>query len=246
VNARLSRGPATDRLTDYRRMVAALATAAARCTADLAAAERAYLAGVATATAERAAAQDDAARAERRTARAAAAVVDTDLAVERLWRELRRALRWRGALLGDPPAPATDITPPPAAATAPAGHDELLTHTARRIAALRGRRPGDRPTGRVRPLPRALLPVLPVLGAAAASVAALVAGGLVTLGQGAGPVPTAVRLTGYAAFLVAPFTGIPVATAAGRRLRRGIDAGAIALVVLGGMVAGCVISVALR
>lgn len=162
----------------------------------------------------------------------AAAVVDTDAEADRLCGELRRNLGWRGGLRGDTPAPAE----PDPGATA----GRLLAAAGARIGALRP----DRPR---RPLPRAVAALLPVLGAAMAALAALVAGGLVTLGRGEAGVPGVLRGLGYLAFLLAPFAGLPAgAMLVDRRSGGRLDAGGIAGIVLGGMVAGSAVALALR
>jgi hypothetical protein len=231
--------PPVDRLVEYRRLVVALTTASARRAADVAAAEEAYADGVAAVEAELAALTAAADRAERVAARAAAAVVAVDLEADRLWARLRKVLGWRGALLGDTPTPAE----PEPGAPEPA---VLLARAGRAVEALRPDSP--RRTGPVRPLPWLVVALLPALGAAAAATAALAAGGLVTLGQaGAGlSVGAALRGLGYLAFLAAPFAGTPVAAALAARRGRRLDAGGLALTVVGGMVAASAVALALR
>ena len=231
--------PPVDRLVEYRRLVAALTTAAARREADLTAAEQAYAGGVAAVEAELAALTTAADRAERAAARAAAAVVAVDREADRLWARLRKVLGWRGALLGDTPAPAE----PERGAPEPGA---LLARAGRAVEALRPDSP--RRTGPVRPLPWLVVALLPALGAAAAALAALAAGGLVTLGHAtaAEPLGSALRGLGYLAFLAAPFAGAPVAAALAARRGRRLDAGGMALAVVGGMVAACAVALALR
>ncbi|HYN92525.1 MAG TPA: hypothetical protein VES42_01555 [Pilimelia sp.] len=222
----------TDRLAQYRRLVDRLAAAAERRDADTAAAHEAYAAGLTRAREELAAATAAAERAERQTAAAASALVTVDEEAHQLWVQLRRTLGWRGATLGD--------TPEPTEAEAGTDADELLSRAAREVVGLR--RDGPRPT-----LPWPALPLLPLLGAAAATVVALLAGGLVALGQGDAAVQAPLRLLGYLAFLIAPFAGLPVAVAvADSRFAARVDPGGVGLVVLGGMVAACGISLALR
>jgi hypothetical protein len=231
--------PPVDRLVEYRRLVVALTTASARRTADVAAAEDAYAGGVAAVEAELAALTAEADRSERSAARAASAVVAVDLEADRLWGRLRKVLGWRGALLGDTPAPAE----PEQGAPEPA---VLLARAGRAVEALRPDSP--RRTGPVRPLPWLVVALLPALGAAVAATVALAAGGLVTLGHAGGGahVGAGLRGLGYLAFLAAPFAGTPVAAAlAGRRGRR-LDAGGLALTVVGGMVAASAVALALR
>jgi hypothetical protein len=240
-----------DRLVEYRRLVTALTAASARRAADLETAERAYARGTAEAEAELTALTTAADRAERWAAGAAAAVVAVDREADRLWAELRRVLGWRGALLGDTPAPAD----PDRGASGPA----LLARAARAVDALRPensrlerqrdrQRDGRRRAGVRRRLPWwVVVTLLPALGATVAAAVALAAGGLVTLGQVGGRAGEAMRLLGYLTFLIAPFTGLPAAAAvAGRRFGGRLDAGGVALTVLGGMIAGCAIALALR
>jgi hypothetical protein len=264
----LPRTVAPDRLTEYRNLVAVLATAAARCEADLTAAERAYASAVATVEAELAEVTAAAERAERAAASAAAVVLAIDEETDRLWSALRKAMGWRGLLLGAPPAPDPDppaqappaqvppaqvpparsapdpaVGPPagPPAGTPRGGPPRVvLDRAAARIAALRRSRP-------TAPPPRWATPLMPVLGAAVASAFALVAGGLVSLGRLPSEAADGLRIGGYLTLLIAPFSGIPVAVALmGRRFGSRLDTGAIALIILGGMVAGCAIPVALR
>jgi hypothetical protein len=248
---------------EYQRLVAALTAAAGRRAAELVAAEQAYADGVAAAEAELAELTAAADRAERWAAGAATAVVAVDREAERLWAELRRVLGWRGALLGDPPAPAEPVAGVPGPV--------LLARAAHAVAGLRadregrGRRQrGDRRGGRAgggaagrharRTLPWWAVALLPVLGAGAAAVIALAAGGLVTLSGLAGgsvlgglSLARALGAMGWLAFLAAPFAGVPVAVAVGLR-RFGVrpDAGGVALTVVAGMVAACAIALALR
>jgi hypothetical protein len=227
--------------------VAALVAAAARRDAELAAAHRSYVDGVRQAEADLAAAAAAADEAERRAAAAAAAVLEADAEADRIWAGVRRVLGWRGMRLGDTPAPADidpqDIDPGAVDAGSPLPRDAaeaLLARAARRVAALRR----DGPRGA---LPWQVLPLLPVLGAVAATVVALLAGGLVTVGRGEDGFGGPVRLAGYLCFLAAPFAGVPLASAvADRRFGARLDTGGIGLIVLGGMVAGCAISFALR
>jgi hypothetical protein len=164
-------------------------------------------------------------------------VVHTDAEADRVWRALRGVLGWRGALLGALPPPAE---PEADGGAAGAGHVRLLARAARGVGALAA---GRSETS----APRLVLPLLPLLGAAVATVVALVAGGLVTLGQVGGGAGAWLRLLGYLAFLVAPFTGVPVGVAlAARRYGTRLDAGGLAVIVMGGLVAGCAVSLALR
>jgi len=235
-----------DRLSEYRRLAARVAAARGHRDAELVAADEAYAAGVAAAAEARSAAASAAAAADGRAAAAASAVVAVDAEAERLWDELRRTLGWRASGLARGFAglgwstPGFGQVPSPAEAAPGDTPEDLLTRAAAHVAALH-------PDAPRRPLPWLVLPLLPLLGAASATVAGLLAGGLVTVGQGGTGVHLTLRLAGYVAFLLAPFTGVPVARAlAERRFGSRLDTGAIGLIVFGGMVAGCGISVALR
>lgn len=215
---------------EYRRLVGALAAAASRRDAELAAAERSYQDGAAAAAAELARANAGAGDADRRAGAAATAVVEADREAARLWGELRKVRGWRARRLGElPPPAATDPLPEGNAV-------ELLDAAAKRIDLVR--RGAPRP-----PLPRWLLPLLPPLGAAAATMTGLVAGGLVTVAHFDTGMEWPLRLLGWLAFLVAPFTGVPVAALwVDRQFGSRLDTGAIGLIVLGGMAAGCGLS----
>jgi hypothetical protein len=242
-----------DRLVEYRRLVTALAAASARRVADLEAAERAYAAGTAEAEAELTALTAAADHAERWAAGAAATVVAVDSEADRLWAELRRALGWRGVLLGDTPAPGEpdrDASGPVLLARAARAVDALRPDSSRRDPQRRDQQRRDqqrRRDGVRRRLPWWAVTLLPGLGAAVAATVALAAGGLVTLGQAGGQAGEAMRMLGYLTFLFAPFTGLPAAAAmAGRRFGGRLDAGGVALTVLGGMIAGSAIALGLR
>jgi hypothetical protein len=219
---------------DYRRLVGALAAAANRRDAELANAERSYQDGAAVAAAELALANAEAGDADRRAGAAATAVVKADREATRLWDELRRVRGWRGRRLGDLPSP-TPVDLLPAVAPAAAAV-ELLDGAARRID--QARRGAPRP-----PLPRWLLPLLPPLGAIGATMTGLVAGGLVTIAHFDTGLQWPLRLLGWLAFLVAPFTSVPVAAIwVDRQFNSRLDTGATGLTVLGGLSAGCALS----
>lgn len=219
---------------DYRRLVGALAAAANRRDAELANAERSYQDGAAAAAADLALANAEAGDADRRAGAAATAVVKADREATRLWDELRRLRGWRGRRLGDlPPPTPVDLLP---AGSAPAMAVELLDGAARRID--QARRGAPRP-----PLPRWVLPLLPPLGALGASMTGLVAGGLVTVAHFDTGLQWPLRLLGWLAFLLAPFTSVPAAaTWVDRQFGSRLDTGAIGLTVLGGLSAGCALS----
>lgn len=219
---------------EYRRLVGGLAATANRRDAELAAAERSYQDGAAAAASELALASIDASEADRRASVGATAVVEVDREATRLWDELKRVRGWRGRRLGElpPPAPADSLPPdaPPGLAV------ELLDEAARRID--QARRGAPRPA-----LPRWLLPLLPPLGAAGATMTGLVAGGLVTMGHLDTGFQWPLRLLGWCVFLVAPFTSVPLgAMWVDRQFGSRLDTGAIGLIVLGGMTAGCGLS----
>lgn len=217
---------------EYRRLVEALAVAASQRDAELAAAERTYQECAGAASTRLARADAAAFEADRRTGAAASTVVDVDREAARLWDELRRSGGWWARLrrLGDLPLPAQAGDLP----DEPPG--ELLGSAAKRIDNARRGAPRA-------PLPRWLLPLLPPLGATAATMTGLVAGGLVTLAHFESELAWPLRLLGWLAFLIAPFTGVPPAALWVRRqFGSRLDTGAIGLIVLGGMAAGCGLS----
>jgi hypothetical protein len=222
---------------EYRRLVGALAAAARERDGKLAAAERAYQDGAAAASAE--VARSDAAlvEAERAASAAAITVVDVDREAARIWDELRRVGGWWARLrrVGELPLPDHAVHAP-AAGTVEAEAVALLDAAARRIDPVRRGAPRA-------PLPRWLLPLLPPLGAIAATMTGLVAGGLVTLAHFDSELAWPLRLLGWLTFLIAPFTGVPPAALwVGRQFGSRLDTGAIGLIVLGGMAAGCGLS----
>jgi hypothetical protein len=175
--------------------------------------------------------------AERRANAAGTTVVEVDREAARVWDELRRAGSWWSRLrrVGDLPLP-DQIGHTPAGGAVEAEAVALLDAAARRIDPVR------RGAARA-PLPRWLLPLLPPLGATAATMTGLVAGGLVTLAHFDSELAWPLRLLGWLTFLIAPFTGVPPAALwVGRQFGSRLDTGAIGLIVLGGMAAGCGLS----
>jgi hypothetical protein len=88
------------------------------------------------------------------------------------------------------------------------------------------------------PLPFGAYALLPLLGAIAAALAFAAARGLLLLGDTLhGPPGTVVTAVGQIATFAAPLAGLPAAKGYADRRGARIDAGAIGLVVLGGMLA---------
>lgn len=230
---------------EYRRQLAALAEATARRDADLLATERAYHDGAATATAELVRAEAMAAAAERRAAALTASVGGVDREASRIWAALRAMHRRRpgwAARVGEPPEP---VLPQ----SADLGYPDQTVPEARALALLHraSRRIDQARRGVPRPAPpRRVLPLLPVVGAAAAAFTALFAAGLVTLGGGYTTMQLVLRTAGWSVFFVAPFTGLPLAAVLlDRVFGSRLDVGAIGLLVLGGMASASGISIAL-
>ncbi|MDR7281090.1 hypothetical protein [Catenuloplanes atrovinosus] len=230
---------------EYRRQLAALAEATARRDADLLATERAYHDGAATATAELVRAEAMAGAAERRADALAVSVAEVDREAARIWAALRAMHRRRpgwASRVGDPPEPLLPQSPDlgyPDQVDPEARARALLDRAVRRVHAARRGAPRPSP-------PRRVLPLLPVLGAAAAAFTALFAAGLVTLGGGYTTAQLVLRVAGWSAFFVAPFTGLPVASALlDRMFGSRLDIGAVGLLVLGGMASASGISMAL-
>ncbi|MEV0394701.1 hypothetical protein [Polymorphospora rubra] len=93
------------------------------------------------------------------------------------------------------------------------------------------------------PVPRLVLPFLPVVGAALAALTGLVAAGLVAAApDGATSLP---RVLGWLVFLVAPFSAIPPVAVWLRQMGSRLDGGATGLLLLGGMAAGTILSLTL-
>ncbi|GID94793.1 OmpH family outer membrane protein [Amorphoplanes digitatis] len=238
----------TTRDRDYQLMMSALADVARRRDEELENAEQAYQTSSAQAAGELARAENDAIAADRWAGAAAAQVLDVDREAARLWDGLRRARGMRVRTLGEMPEPAAIETlprvalesSPDAGGPAPAPRQSartLLARTAERIDVT------VRPAAR-RPVPRWVLPLLPVLGALIAGACGLVAAGLVTFGGSGIPGGAVLRGLGWLAFLMAPSAGVPVAAAiAHRRLNARLDVGGIGLTLLGGMLAATLLSV---
>ncbi|WP_229071277.1 hypothetical protein [Actinoplanes sp. DH11] len=239
---------------DYQLMVSALADVTRRRDNELDDAEQAYQDTAARAAGELARAEHDALTADRWAGAAAAQVLDVDREAARLWDQLRRARGLRVRALGEVPEPASIEAMPRVALQrrpepAPNGPDDtvvltpgrqspqvLLARAADRIDVTA--RPGRHPR-------RWMLPLLPLVGALCAALAALVAAGLVTFGGTGVWGGVAIRGMGWLGFLVAPSTGVPVAAwLAHRRLHARLEIGGIGLTLLGGMVAATAISLA--
>ena len=183
--------------------------------------------------------------AERRAAALTVSVAEVDREATRIWAMLRAMHRRRpgwAAKVGEPPEPllpqSADLGYPDQAAPE-ARALALLERAARRIKQSRHGVPRPAP-------PRRVLPLLPVVGALAGAFTALFAAGLVTLGGGYTTTQLVLRVAGWSAFFVAPFTGLPLASALLDRLFGSrLDIGAIGLLLLGGMAAASGISIAL-
>lgn len=238
----------TTRDRDYQLMMSALADVARRRDAELAGAEQAYQENAARAAGELARAEGEAVAADRWAGAAAAQVLEVDREAGRLWEQLRRARGLRIRALGEVPEPApVETLPRVALQRRPfdegpiAGPDRESAHA---LLARASERIEDtvRPAVR-RPLPRWVLPLLPVLGALVGGGIGLLAAGLVTFGGTGVPGGLLIRGLGWLAFLVAPSGGVPVAAlVAHRRLEARLDIGGIALTLLGGMLAATVLS----
>ena len=237
---------------DYQLMVSALAEANRRRDSELGGADQAYQDSATQAAGELARAEGDAISADRWAGTAAAQVLDVDREAARLWDQLRRARGVRMRALGEVPEPAPVETLPRVAlprnpldaaldTELPSGPESprvLLARVAERIDVT------VRPAGR-RPLPRWALPLLPVVGALIAALAGLVASGLVTFGSTGVWGGAVLRGLGWAAFVVAPSAGVPVAAlVAHRRLQARLDIGGVGLTLLGGMLAATLMSLA--
>ncbi|AEV88315.1 hypothetical protein ACWT_7305 [Actinoplanes sp. SE50] len=240
---------------DYQLMVSALAEVTRRRDAELGQAEQAYQDSAARAAGELSRAENDALAADRWAGAAAAQVLDVDREAARLWDQLRRARGMRVRALGEVPEPAPiEALPRVALQRRPAGSADspdidgsvvvpgrqspraLLARAADRIDDRF--RPGSR-----RPLPRWSLPLLPLIGAIASTVAGLIAAGLVTFGHTAVFGGLLIRGLGWLTFLIAPSAGVPAAAVlAHRRLHARLDIGGIGLTLLGGMVAATLLS----
>jgi hypothetical protein len=228
-------------------MVSALADVAKRRDAELTGAERAYQDSAAQAAGEMARAEGEATAADRRAGAAAASVLEVDREAARLWEHLGRAKGMRARGLGELPDPAAvEALPRVAIQRGPDGGEPagdrsasaraLLSSAADRI---------DESVRRVprRPLPRWLLPVLPLVGAVVAAATGLLAAGLVTLGEADIAGGMLLRGLGWLAFLVAPSAGVPVAAhTAHRTLNARLDIGGVGLTLMGGMVAATILS----
>ncbi|WIM95598.1 hypothetical protein ACTOB_007718 [Actinoplanes oblitus] len=238
---------------DYQLMVSALAEVTRRRDAELDQAEQAYQDNAARAAGELARAENDALAADRWAGAAAAQVLDVDREAARLWAQLRRARGLRVRALGEVPDPApVEALPRVALQRRPSSLDGLAEpggagpgrQSPRALLARAADRIDDRirPNGR-RALPRWSLPLLPLIGAAAAALAGLIAAGLVTFGHEAVWGGAIIRGLGWLAFLIAPSAGVPAAAVlAHRRLRARLDVGGIGLTLLGGMIAATALS----
>ena len=235
----------TTRDRDYQLMMNALADITRRRNTDLENAEQAYQDSTARAAGELARAEGEAVAADRWAAAAAAQVLDVDREAARLWDQLRRARGLRVRALGEMPEPsAVESLPRVALQRTPTDHAQPPRESARALLARAAERIDDtvRPPSR-RPLPRWVLPLLPLLGALIAGATGLLAAGLVTMGGADVPGGALVRGAGWLCFLAAPSAGVPIAALlAHRRLHARLDVGGIGLTLLGGMIAATMLS----
>jgi hypothetical protein len=220
----------------YRELMRALAQAQARYDDEVAQVQQQFeqrcAAAATTAEEARVAAATTAAG-----ARAAAQILDhVDIEAAGLWQAVRnRAPSRLRRRLGFPPEPAAPddlVEPPPSdepdgdpAEPAAIRHLALATEVV-----ARGRKRG--------PLPRAAYALLPLLGVLAAALAYGAARGMLLFGDTLhGPPGTVVTAVGQIATFAAPLAGLPAAKVYADRRGARLDAGAIGLVVLAGMIA---------
>ncbi|MFG1602604.1 hypothetical protein [Actinoplanes sp. NPDC049265] len=235
----------TPRDRDYQLMMNALADITRRRETELDHADQAYQDSTARAAGELARAEGEASSADRWAAAAAAQVLDVDREAARLWDQLRRARGVRSRALGELPEPSSvESLPRVALQRRPTDNAQAPRDSARALLSRAAERIDDtvRPAAR-RPLPRWTLPLLPLLGALVAGLTGLLAAGLVTIGGAGVPAGEVVRGAGWLCFLLAPSSGVPVATVyAHRRLQARLDIGGIGLTLLGGMIAAALLS----
>lgn len=220
----------------YRELMAELAAAQSRYAAERLDVQRRYdaqcAAAAATAEQARAAAATTAAG-----ARAAATIVGhVDDEAAHLWQALRNQspgrLRRGLGVPPEPAAPAQLVEPPPADAPqeGPSEPAAIRHLAAARAALARGRRR--------EPLPGAAYTLLPLLGAVAAALAYLAARGVLLLGHTLhGPTGVVLTAVGQIATFASPLAGLPATKGYADRRGARVDAGAIGVVVIGGMLA---------
>jgi hypothetical protein len=229
----------------YLALMRRLAGVQARYAAERQAAQERYASQCAAAntTAEETRAAASQTAAGIRTATSLVEQVDAEAA--EIWYALRNQASGRlRARLGVPPEPAPPdrlVEPDPPLVMA-SGEDapaepapmRYLTHAAELVT--RGRRR--------QPLPRRSYVLLPILGGLGAGVAFAFARGLLLLGHvWTGPVSIVLVAVGQIAVFSSPLAGLPAAKVYADRRAARLDAGAIALVVLGGMLAVCGLNV---
>jgi hypothetical protein len=232
----------TTRDQDYQLMMSALAQVAKRRDEELSSAEEAYQDHAARAAGELARAEGEATAADSWAGAAAGQVLDVDREAGRLWEQLRRGRGMR--TLGELPDPLAIEAMPRVAIEA--GH-ESIPETPRQSARTLLARASDRIDVTVRPafrgpLPRWLLPLLPVAGALVAAAAGLFAAGLVTLGDQPIPGGAALRLIGWLIFVIAPSAGVPMTAVLAHRRNARLDITGVGLTLLGGMISATLLS----
>lgn len=235
----------TTRDRDYQLMMNALADITRRRDAELNGAEQAYQDSTARAAGELARAEGEAVSADRWAAAAAAQVLDVDREAARLWDQLRRARGLRVRALGEMPEPSpVESLPRVALQRKPGDNAQPPRDSAQALLSRAAERIDDTTRAPARrPLPRWVLPLLPLLGALIAGATGLLAAGLVTIGGADVPAGTVIRGAGWFCFLLAPSSGVPVATLiAHRHLQARLDIGGIGLTLLGGMIAATLLS----
>ena len=232
----------TTRDHDYQLMMNALAEVAKRRDAELSSAEEAYQDHAARAAGELARAEGEATAADRWAGAAAGQVLDVDREAGRLWEQLRRGQRMRS--VGELPEPlAIEATPRVAIEATHESIPETPRQSARTLLA----RASDRIDVTVRPavrgpLPRWTLALLPLAGALIAAAAALLAAGLVTLGDQPIPGGASFRMIGWLTFVIAPSAGLPVVAVLAHRHNARLDVVGVGLTLLGGMIAASLLS----
>jgi hypothetical protein len=225
-------------MADYRELMTKLATAQARYAAERLDAQRRYEVQCAAAAATAAQAKA-AAVATSAGVRAAAAIVEhVDLEAAQVWQKLRSQAPGRlRKRLGIPPEPAApdEVVEPPPVDEPEEGPPEpaAVRHLAAAGSVLASGRRREAFSGGAYAL-------LPLLGAIAAALAYGLARGLLLFGHSLhGPAGVVVTAVGQIATFASPLAGLPATKGYADRRGARIDAGAIGMVVLGGMLAVC-------